>query len=338
MLISVQALRAAAAWLVVFHHVMQVFFDFDTDNPVGRLLSTRGQMGVDIFFVISGFVIYITTADRSMKTLRFLWQRAARIVPVYWFYTLVTAAILLFAGDLMPDYGLDLPSLIMGLLFIPNDNPAGFGNYPILPVGWTLNFEMMFYLVFALSFLLPARARLWAVLAMIMLLNLGLSHLEMISSFYADPIIYEFLLGVGVGMLYRHDRLPASTRRGPWVTAGLGCVAFMLCFTDQSSWRLAVWGLPAALLVMIVIRLEPVFAGSRVLRQMGDQSYSVYLVHVIVLWLADALLYKHWALPLWLTLTLCVVLIAALSRASFELLEKQLARRLGPPRRATPVG
>lgn len=49
MLISVQALRAAAAWLVVFHHVMQVFFGFDTDNPVGRLLSTRGQMGVDIF-------------------------------------------------------------------------------------------------------------------------------------------------------------------------------------------------------------------------------------------------------------------------------------------------
>ncbi|WP_438764555.1 acyltransferase family protein [Kushneria sp. TE3] len=334
MLISVQALRALAAWLVVFHHVMQVFFGFDTDNPAGHLLSTRGQMGVDIFFVISGFVIYITTADRSMKTLRFLWQRAARIVPVYWFYTAVTAAILLFAGELMPEYGLDLPSLIMGLFFIPNENPAGFGDYPILPVGWTLNFEMMFYLVFALSFLLPPRVRLWAVLAMIMVLNLTLSHLDMVSSFYADPIIYEFLLGLGVGMLYRHGWLSAADSRWPWVAVALGSVALMLCFTDQSSWRLLVWGLPAALLVIAMIRLEPVFTGCGVLKQMGDQSYSVYLAHIIVLWLANALLHEHWGLPIWLTLAISMVLIAALSRASFELLEKQLAARLKPPRRA----
>lgn len=217
MLVSVQALRAFAAWLVVFHHFMQVFFNFEADNLAGHLLSTRGQMGVDIFFVISGFVIYITTANRSIKTLRFLWQRAARIVPVYWFYTVITAGILFFASDLMPDYGFDLPSLIMGLLFIPNENPAGFGDYPILPVGWTLNFEMMFYLIFALSFLLPARIRMWAVLTMIALLNLLLSRLDMISSFYADPIIYEFLLGVGVGMLYRHGKLSPAKMRSPWV-------------------------------------------------------------------------------------------------------------------------
>ncbi|GHC26808.1 acyltransferase [Kushneria pakistanensis] len=334
MLISVQALRAFAAWLVVFHHFMQVFFNFEADTPAGQLFSTRGQMGVDIFFVISGFVIYITTAGRSMNTLRFLWQRAARIVPVYWFYTAVTTAILFFASDLMPDYGLDLPSLIMGLLFIPNENPAGFGDYPILPVGWTLNFEMMFYLIFALSFLLPARARLWAVIVMIALLNLALSRLDMISSFYADPIIYEFLLGLGVGMLYHHGRLAPATTRSPWILLALGCVALMLCFTDQSAWRLAVWGLPAALLVIAMIRLEPIFTRCHGLRRMGDQSYSVYLVHVIVLWLANALLHEHWGLPAWLTLAISVVIIAMLSWVSFELLEKQLARWLKPPRRS----
>ncbi|REC94608.1 acyltransferase family protein [Kushneria indalinina] len=335
MLVSVQALRAFAAWLVVFHHFMQVFFGFDTDNPAGHLLSTRGQMGVDLFFVISGFVIYITTADRSMKTLRFLWQRAARIVPVYWFYTAVTAAILFFASDLMPDYGLDLPSLIMGLLFIPNENPAGFGDYPILPVGWTLNFEMMFYLVFALSFLLPPRARMWIVIMMIALLNLLLPRLDMISSFYTDPIIYEFLLGLGVGMLYHHGKLSPATTRTPWAILALGCMALMLCFTDQSAWRLAVWGLPAALLVIAMIRLEPIFTRCHALRQMGDQSYSVYLVHVIVLWLAHAFLHEHWGLPVWLTLAISLVIIATLSWASFELLEKQLSRRLKPPRRAS---
>lgn len=331
MLVSVQALRAFAAWLVVFHHFMQVFFNFEANNLAGHLLSTRGQMGVDIFFVISGFVIYITTANGSIKTLRFLWQRAARIVPVYWFYTVITAGILFFASDVMPDYGLDLPSLIMGLLFIPNENPAGFGDYPILPVGWTLNFEMMFYLIFALSFLLPARIRMWAVLTMIALLNLLLSRLDMISSFYADPIIYEFLLGVGVGMLYHHGKLSPATTRSPWVVLALSCAALMLCFTDQSGWRLATWGVPAALLVIAMIRLEPIFMRHHGLRRMGDQSYSVYLVHVIVLWLANALLHEHWGLPAWLTLAISVAIIATLSWASFELLEKRLTRRLKPP-------
>ena len=61
MLVSVQALRALAAWVVVFHHVMQVFFDFQADSFVGRLFAERGAVGVDIFFVISGLVIYLST-------------------------------------------------------------------------------------------------------------------------------------------------------------------------------------------------------------------------------------------------------------------------------------
>lgn len=332
MLISIQALRAFAAWVVVLHHFMQVSFDFRISNPLELLLVTRAQMGVDIFFVLSGFVIYITTAGRSVDTGQFLWRRAARIVPVYWFYTAVTAAILYFAGDIMPIYGLDLPSLLASLFFVPHENPAGFGDYPVLPVGWTLNFEMMFYVLFALCLLLPERWRLWSLVGAIALLNLLLARYAPVSDFYKNPIIYEFLLGVGVGVLYRRGFLAPTRHRWLWGVAGTACFAFMLGFDDQSPWRLLVWGLPAGFLVIALIRLEPLFSRYQSLRRMGDRSYSVYLVHIIVLWLSEALFHQKLGWSPWVSLMLSVLAIAALSKASFELIEKRLTRHLAPAR------
>lgn len=335
MLISIQALRAFAAWVVVLHHFMQVSFDFEIDNPLELLLVTRAQMGVDIFFVLSGFVIYITTAGRSIPTHHFLWRRAARIVPVYWFYTAITAAILYLAGDLMPIYGIDLPSLLASLIFIPHANPAGFGDYPVLPVGWTLNFEMMFYLLFALCLLLPQRFRLWSLAGAIALLNLLLAHHSPISDFYGNPIIYEFLLGVGVGVLYHRGHLAPARHPWPWIAAAAACLAFMFCFDDQSVWRPIVWGLPAALLVAALIRLEPLFSHRHRLRRMGDRSYSVYLVHIIVLWLSEAFLRQGLGISPWIALALSLLAIALLSKMSFELIEKRLTRQLAPSPRPT---
>jgi peptidoglycan/LPS O-acetylase OafA/YrhL len=66
MLYSLQALRAFAAWVVVCHHFMQIFFDFHASGPIGQLLADRGAVGVDIFFVISGLVIYLSTRDKDI--------------------------------------------------------------------------------------------------------------------------------------------------------------------------------------------------------------------------------------------------------------------------------
>ncbi|WP_207233648.1 acyltransferase family protein [Salinicola tamaricis] len=118
MLVSVQALRALAAWIVVFHHFMQVFFGFQADNWVEYLLSTRGQVGVDIFFVISGFVITVSTRGKRLSMPQFLLQRCA-IVPAYWLYTAITALVIVFTSDVMPEYGFSVIGLIKSLLFIP---------------------------------------------------------------------------------------------------------------------------------------------------------------------------------------------------------------------------
>ncbi len=95
MLYSLQALRAFAAWVVVCHHFMQIFFDFHATGPVGQLLTDRGAVGVDIFFVISGLVIYLSTCDKPVEPRQFLLNRVLRIVPAYWFYTALMALLLL---------------------------------------------------------------------------------------------------------------------------------------------------------------------------------------------------------------------------------------------------
>ncbi|RZA09508.1 MAG: acyltransferase, partial [Proteobacteria bacterium] len=159
MLISLQALRALAAWMVVCHHFMQIFFNFHPTGPIGQFFTDRGAVGVDIFFVISGLVIYLSTQDKDMPAGRFLLNRVIRIVPAYWLYSALMALMLLALGNWLPNSAIDLPHFILSLLFIPSENPGGYGLYPTLNVGWTLNYEMLFYLVFALVFSVPRRYR-----------------------------------------------------------------------------------------------------------------------------------------------------------------------------------
>lgn len=66
MLISVQALRALAAWTVVCHHFMQIFFDFEARGPIGQWFIDKGAVGVDVFFVISGLVIFLSTENKPL--------------------------------------------------------------------------------------------------------------------------------------------------------------------------------------------------------------------------------------------------------------------------------
>ncbi|TWI53856.1 peptidoglycan/LPS O-acetylase OafA/YrhL [Pseudomonas duriflava] len=335
MLVSLQALRALAAWLVVFHHFMQVFFDFHSDSLAGHLLSTRGQVGVDIFFVLSGFVIHLSTAGRSMPALRFMINRIARIVPAYWLYTGITALILYCSADVMPVYGVAAKELLFSLFFIPSQNPGGFGLYPTLPVGWTLNYEMLFYIVLAVSFRAPERWRVWIVGALVMVVSTGLADRLRLSHFYRNPIIYEFLLGMGVGILYQRGWIPRSLRMAP--VLAVFAVTIILLFDAGNAWRLLVWGVPSALLIASCVAMEPLFAGNRMLKALGDWSYSVYLIHVIIFWLGDYWLHQRAGLSPYETLALCLPLILVLSWLSFEWVERRMTRTVKAAFEAIPA-
>lgn len=324
MLVSLQALRALAAWLVVFHHFMQVFFDFRADSLGGKLLSTRGQVGVDIFFVLSGFVIHLSSAGRPMSPVTFLVQRLARVAPAYWLYTAITALILYAFAEVMPVYGVGGKSLLLSLLFIPSENPGGFGLYPVLPVGWTLNFEMLFYGLFALSFLVAERWRPWLVTGLVLLVAQVLAREPWLSHFYRNPIIFEFLLGLGLAALYRRGWL--NLPRPLALAMAAGAVATIVLFPADHPWRLLTWGLPAAALLAACVALEPLFERNRVLHALGDWSYSVYLLHVIVLWLAAYWLHERLGLTPYQALGLSVPAILLLSWLSYEWVERKMAR------------
>jgi len=322
MLYSLQALRAFAAWVVVCHHFMQIFFDFKASGPIGQLLTDRGAVGVDIFFVISGLVIYLSTRDKTIEPRQFLLNRVLRIVPAYWFYTLAMAGLLLVASRWMPHQEFDWHHLLLSLLFVPAENPGGYGLYPTLNVGWTLNFEMFFYLLFGLAFLVRQRHQLLLVTVALLLVSEVLGRLGVLSRFYNNDIIYEFLLGIGLGVLYRRGLI----REGIWMPLALLAVAGYAIYHLDASQRLLHWGLPSAL-VLAFVSLEPLFAGNRLLKALGDCSYSVYLIHVLVLyagWFASQRLHLN---P-YLVFALCVPSIGLMSWFSYQWLERGLYRRM----------
>nr|WP_312230175.1 acyltransferase [Pseudomonas sp.] len=317
MLISVQALRALAAWVVVFHHVMQVFFDFKAESFMGHLFSDKGAVGVDIFFVISGLVIYLSTQGKTITPWRFMLNRALRIVPAYWLYSLIAALIIAFANPVMPTQAFDLHHLMLSLLFIPAENPAGFGLYPTLNVGWTLNYEMFFYLLFALAFMVPQRLRLVFVAVMLMIFGL-LATQPWLSNFYRNSIVYEFLFGVLLGMVYNRGWI----RQGLWLPLLVIAGSLLAIYHFDNSMRLLHWGVPSALIVAACIAMEPWFKDNRLLARMGDCSYSVYLLHVIILslgWYLQASL----DLNPYVVIVACMPLIGLASWGSYELIEKR---------------
>lgn len=323
MLISVQALRAVAAWVVVCHHFMQIFFDFKASGPIGEFFVSKGAVGVDIFFVISGLVIYLSTHQRDMPASRFIALRLLRIVPAYWLYTLAMGLLLLFAAPWLPHQVIGWQNFLLSLFFIPSENPGGYGMYPTLNVGWTLNYEMLFYLLFSMVFLFERRHRPLIIASALFVVTEVLARSGMISRFYGNDIVYEFLLGIGIGIAYQRGWI----RQAVWLPlAGVALGLVMIQNLDNSQ-RLLHWGLPSALIVLCCVSLEPLFRGSQLLKRLGDCSYSVYLLHVLVLY-GGLLLAQRYSLNPYVVFACCVPVIAVGAWLSYEWVEKGLYQRL----------
>ena len=153
---SLQLLRYLAAIIVVGYHIEESLHDRTSYN-IYEFFS-YGNIGVDIFFVISGFIIALSTSKISTdskphQTKNFYIKRFIRIVPIYWFYTLLKVAMVLLLPALALRSELQIEHILSSLFFIPSMAPWGLMQ-PILPVGWTLNFEMLFYIIFGMAILI----------------------------------------------------------------------------------------------------------------------------------------------------------------------------------------
>jgi exopolysaccharide production protein ExoZ len=287
-LASLQWTRAIAATGVVVYHCGQAI-----EVRTGLALTpftNFGSAGVDVFFVISGLIMTMTTRRQvPFSAADFLVRRVIRIVPIYWFYTLLKSAVLLSEPGASLYSQFSVTQLLASLFFIPVAEARGI--YPILVVGWTLNCEMLFYVLFAASkALLPSRSML---LLTVILTVLAASHFIVGSgraalTFWTDPIILEFALGIGAAELYLAGVCPSATVTALLVLVGAGALVLL---PEVPMWRSLFWGVPALLFVFGILsadRFVP-FRQIRALILIGDSSYSLYLTHTLAIPLFAAL-------------------------------------------------
>lgn len=270
---SMQYLRATAALFVVFHHARNPtpgFYD-----PLASF--GLGRAGVDIFFVISGFIMY--SASRTEAAGEFLRRRVIRVVPLYWIATLCMVA--LATGHHGGHAGISGQDVIQSLFFIPHYSPAHPDQiWPYLVPGWTLNYEMFFYAIFALGLLTRRLVPvLLASMGALLVLGLVFRSQNALWLTYTSPLLLEFLGGVAVAKWA--ERKP-SLRWALLLPAGAQALGLSV-FTDLP--QVIAWGAPAAMMVMGAVAIEQngKLPSWKLLGLLGDASYSIYLFQMIAL-------------------------------------------------------
>jgi exopolysaccharide production protein ExoZ len=275
----IQFLRAIAALMVVWHHAREQLSNLKFLFP-----SESGNSGVDLFFVISGFIMVVTTSKKQVSARSFLLRRIVRVVPLYWLLTLSVVTIAMFAPQLLRSTDISAPHVIQSLLFIPHLSPTHLGTaWPVLVPGWTLNYEMYFYAVFACTLLLNLRYRfaaLTALLGSLVLAGLFLGSLRgPVMATYTSPLLLEFLVGAVLGRLWVTDRVILAA----WGAALCVVIGFALLM-----WRDAPLAPLAQILgsgLVVAGALNPRFREwrNRPMLALGDASYSIYLTHLFAL-------------------------------------------------------
>jgi peptidoglycan/LPS O-acetylase OafA/YrhL len=259
---GVQFLRGAAALMVVYHHCIILLNErFGIVTPEW----INGASGVDVFFVISGFVMAISS--RSLLSHPhgaqiFITKRLERIVPLYWLATSLKVALVFLVPAMAVKGGYSLSQILASYMFLP--------IHPVLVVGWTLNYEMLFYALFAICI-----AMNWK---LIPTLPLALGLIVALPLLGYAPIALEFIGGI---------MLAEMKPFGSKVSFALliaGTAAILLPpNADGSNLRVLLWGIPAMMIVSGIVWIEGKWRVPSWLFTLGDASYSIYLFHAFVL-------------------------------------------------------
>lgn len=286
---NIQALRAIAALMVVVVHAYAVESTYLPGRPWTTPFHILGTYGVDLFFVISGTVMFVSTATwfgEKSAPRRFLARRATRIYPPYWIVTAIVLGVYLFAPAATGEHRSARPDILASFLAVPQPGE------PLLVVGWTLSYELIFYAVFAVALrfhrrYLPGVTAIW-LLAVVLIGAFG-PHANPWVRVLGSWFNLEFAFGLAIGAAVLNGRLVA-----PRVLFALGallvvatCVATAYSgreYLDVAWWRPWAVGLPMAIVVYASLGLERHgLLAPGWLRAQGDASYALYLWHVLVI-------------------------------------------------------
>lgn len=323
---SIQWLRALASIVVVFIHTQGYvggMLEKHFPNSAGAASVTSfhlGEFWVDLFFVISGFIMALITERMHQQpgaVRNFVQKRLFRVIPIYWMWTLVLAGLLAFLPQLFSVRTFSLSETLLSCLFIPY-TPLGQNTSPVLPVGWTLSYEVYFYTLLSLGLLLSRKVFLPVLGLFFLASTLFIPQQGPVTALLSSPILWELYGGM---LLYTvHHRLPRLT---PTTTLMICLVALGLFYglSHILQGRFWVWGLPALLMTGALVCMEEVkeSRATRLGAFLGDSSYTLYLSHPVMLSAVGkvfVLLGLHALLPAWVQVfvftLLCILLGAVL--------------------------
>lgn len=291
---GIQILRGIAAMLVVIHHFTWVVTGVEGSHSwiASSGLGELGKAGVDIFFVISGFIMTVTAAKMAGPddAMLFMKRRVLRIYPIYWVYTTLLVGMWL-VGAALKSHHYTADYIAASYLLIPASNGSEY--HPFLDQGWTLSFEMYFYLLFAMIILFGGKAMRMAqvaglfavgyVLAKFLPLPGGLAYL------FSDTIVVEFLFGMAAAKVtlavIAARKNQAASGLMPLMVAGIGAILFLSnvflhetsIFATLEPYRFIYFGMPAFLIVTGVALMQ--VSGRNLFVFIGDASYTIYLAH-----------------------------------------------------------
>lgn len=287
-LINIEILRFIAAFSVLLHHI-----------PTLKI----GVFGVDIFFIISGFVMMLSTKEGNKN---FLLKRIVRVVPLYWIGTLIVFGITIFLPELLNNTTKDYLHLFKSLLFIPF-NKNGVGHEPLLAVGWTLNFEMYFYLLFYLSLIISRKSKDLIISLLIALNILIFSNFNFfIANTFSNLIFIEFLIGILIyNFVYERKYLNNLII--------ISIISTVIIFKSDDIGRLLYFGLPCGALVFLFTKYLQNINYSKNIINLGGMSYALYISHVYVVRIFDRLLkWYESPYPIYIYLATLISIIGSL--------------------------
>jgi exopolysaccharide production protein ExoZ len=280
---NIQALRGVAALLVLLSHASLYESRTDSNQILPNSLFELGGAGVDLFFVISGYVMMLISGFGSsgiVQARNFFTRRAARIYPLYWFFTLVVILIVSVQPQLINrEGGISQLSYWKSFFLIPDVEKA-----PLVGQGWTLIHEMYFYIAFSVIVIFKNKTRYYVIGLWVLLLILFNSVFEPPNTpafkIITNQLTFEFIFGCLVAILQKMDIMNWGK------TAFFGGIAFLCMNPEHMDASRVLWfGLPSTLIVYGAVAMEkkqqlvlPLW-----LRKTGDISYSLYLSHVFVL-------------------------------------------------------
>ncbi|MDR2583302.1 MAG: acyltransferase [Fibromonadaceae bacterium] len=277
-LTSIQLLRAVAALSVVYAHCTYECYN----------LPNFGHFGVDIFFIISGFIIAYMV---SKNTEYFFIKRIIRIVPLYF---LVTIVITLAAIDSLNFISrtISVSDFIRSIFFVPSE--SGNSGSPIISQGWTLNYEIFFYVIVTFCIIF-AKKYITIICSLILaLIIIGLNWLNpenYIMAYYKETMSLEFIYGIGLYHFYKYvntSKIQFNKTAKIIILPALAIISYgALIFNNFASHSEYLFrGIPALILVASILFLEENIKNTKIIQfgvKLGEASYTMYLIHFLII-------------------------------------------------------